>query len=180
MDLNKGLNKLVQAAFNCAPISYAPSMSHAIGDIIDIYCTRCRLNLDGSIAALKDGTIKKVTCRTCWNEVPYRKPVDFKARNQKRLDNLLKRKEKQRKEAAAPSADAPDALRALWDELTDKVDARYAKVYDATRAYQTEDALLHKQLGMGIVHNVDQDGEMNVLFRTGFHRIPSQQEPEDD
>jgi hypothetical protein len=155
-------------------------MSHTIGDIVDIYCTRCRLNLDGSIAALEDGVIKKVTCRTCWNEIPFRKPVDFQARNKKRLDNLLKRKEKQRKEATAPSTEAPDALRALWDELTDKVDARYAKVYDRTKSYRVEDAILHKQLGMGIVHSVDQDGELNVLFRTGFHRIESEQEPELD
>ena len=155
-------------------------MSHTIGDIIDIYCTRCRLNLDGSVAALKDNVIKKVTCRTCWNEIPFREPVDFKARDQKRLDNLLKRKERQRKEAEAPSTETPDALRALWDELTDKVDARYARVYDPTREYKNEEALLHKQHGMGIVHSVDQDGEMNVLFRTGFHRIPSQQAPEEE
>ena len=160
--------------------SYALRMSHTIGDIIDIYCTRCRLNLDGSIAALKDNAIQKVTCRTCWNEVGYREPVDFKARDKKRLENLLKRKEKQRVEAATPSGDAPDALRALWDELTDKVDARYAKVYDPTREYAPEDAILHKQHGMGIVHSVDQDGEMNVLFRTGFHRVLSQQEPDAD
>jgi len=155
-------------------------MSYTIGDIVETYCTRCRLNLDGSIAALKDSRIQKVTCRTCWNEIPFRAPVDFQARNQKRLDNLLKRKEKQKKEAAAPSRDAPDALRALWDELTDKVDARYAKIYDATKTFAIEDAILHKKLGMGIVHNVDQDGELNVLFRTGFHRIPSQHDPEQE
>ena len=171
---------MAQATSNIARNSYALGMSHTIGDILDIYCTRCRLNLDGAVAALKDERVIKVTCRTCWNEVPFREPVDFQARNKKRLDNLLKRKEKQRIEAAAPSSDAPDALRALWDELTDKVDARYAKVYDPTKTFAAEDALLHKQLGMGIVHSVDQDGELNVLFRTGFHRIPSQQEPELD
>lgn len=151
-----------------------------IGDIIDIYCPRCRLNLDGSVAAVDGATVLKVTCRTCGNESKYKPAVDMEAKKKKQLERLMKMRDKKMR---GPEVSAPvqtNALRALWDELTDKVDARYAKVYDPSRTYKAEDAILHKQHGMGIVHDVHGDGEMNVLFRTGFHRIPSGVEPEED
>jgi len=151
---------------------------YSIGDIIEAYCSRCRLNLDTSVAAVLDGNIQKVMCRTCGNECKYRPPVDMAVRKQQQLKRLMRKHEKRREDQAKPAQVAPTTgespravLRKLWDELTDAVDARYARVYDPAREYELEEAILHKRLGMGIVQEVSDSGTMRVLFRTGFEEM---------
>ena len=43
-----------------------------LGDVVDDYCPRCRLLLNHDVAALLDGQVAKVTCRTCYNTHDYR------------------------------------------------------------------------------------------------------------
>jgi hypothetical protein len=157
-----------------------------LGDILEAYCSRCQLNLDVSVAAVVDGKPVKVMCRTCGNEVRYRAPVDLMVKKRKQLDRLMRARQPEIN-PAAESNESEDAslasriaLRKLWDELTDKVDARYAQVYVATRTYGMEDALLHKKHGMGIVHEVHADGMINVLFREGFQQLETGQPPPDE
>ena len=38
-----------------------------LGDVIDDYCPTCRLLLNHDVAALLNGSVAKVTCRTCHN-----------------------------------------------------------------------------------------------------------------
>jgi len=46
---------------------------YRLGDLIDDYCTRCRLLLNHAVASMVDGKVVKVVCETCHNEHPYRK-----------------------------------------------------------------------------------------------------------
>lgn len=155
-----------------------PKRPLTLGDIIEVYCSKCRLNLDASVAAIIDGNVVKVMCRTCGNEVPNKAPVDPKLKKDKALERLMKMRAKKSEgpKMAAPSPESPAvAVRKLWDDLTASADPRRAKVYDLHRSYAVNDVLLHKQFGMGVVHARDQDGELNVLFRDGFERIASDQ-----
>jgi hypothetical protein len=43
-----------------------------LGDMIDDYCTRCRLLTNHSIVALVNGAPAKVHCRTCYYEHNYK------------------------------------------------------------------------------------------------------------
>ena len=43
-----------------------------LGDVVDDYCPRCRLLLNHDVAALLEGQVAKVTCRTCFNTHDYR------------------------------------------------------------------------------------------------------------
>lgn len=43
-----------------------------LGDVVDDYCPRCRLLLNHDVAALLEGQVAKVTCRTCYNTHDYR------------------------------------------------------------------------------------------------------------
>jgi hypothetical protein len=43
-----------------------------LGDVVDDYCPRCRLLLNHGVAALLEGQIAKVTCRTCFDTHDYR------------------------------------------------------------------------------------------------------------
>lgn len=43
-----------------------------LGDVLDDYCTRCRLLTNHSVVAIVDDAVKKVRCRTCNHEHDYR------------------------------------------------------------------------------------------------------------
>jgi hypothetical protein len=43
-----------------------------LGDIIDDYCTRCRLLTNHSVVAMVGEEVRKVRCRTCNHEHDYR------------------------------------------------------------------------------------------------------------
>jgi len=43
-----------------------------LGDVLDDYCTRCRLLTDHSVVASVENAVKKVRCRTCNHEHDYR------------------------------------------------------------------------------------------------------------
>lgn len=150
-----------------------------IGDIVDNYCLRCRINLDASVSALIEGQVVKVTCRTCHNEVKYRPPVDERVKKQKALERLMRMRNKKMAGLEDKDIKGPSSLRQLWDEMTDKVDVRYSKLYAQTDTYEPEDPIRHKRHGLGIVHNIDADGTIHVLFRNGFVELPSGQDPEE-
>jgi hypothetical protein len=45
-----------------------------LGDVVDDYCSRCRLLMNHGVMAVgAGGEILKVRCNTCMNEHPYRK-----------------------------------------------------------------------------------------------------------
>lgn len=43
-----------------------------LGDVIDDYCSRCRLLTNHSIVSLVNGAPAKVQCRTCFHEHNFR------------------------------------------------------------------------------------------------------------
>lgn len=43
-----------------------------LGDVLDDYCTRCRLLTNHSVVAIVQDAVKKVRCRTCNHEHEYR------------------------------------------------------------------------------------------------------------
>lgn len=44
-----------------------------LGDMIDDYCTKCKLIMNHSVVAIVENEVKKVRCLTCLTEHPYRK-----------------------------------------------------------------------------------------------------------
>jgi hypothetical protein len=44
-----------------------------LGDLIDDYCSRCRLLTNHSVVSIVDGEPAKVQCRTCHNEHNHRR-----------------------------------------------------------------------------------------------------------
>ena len=43
-----------------------------LGDVLDDYCTRCRMLTNHSAVAIVEEAVKKVRCRTCNHEHDYR------------------------------------------------------------------------------------------------------------
>lgn len=62
-----------------------------LGDYIDDYCARCRRLTDHAIVAIVGDAVKKVRCRTCYNEHDYRqgKPSERKKAKPSAFDQVL-------------------------------------------------------------------------------------------
>ena len=76
-------------------------MSHRpprLGDVVDDWCSRCRLLMNHGVVGMMDRNIGKVRCLTCYFEHPYRhgragKSHDRKKREMKKLfDQVLRGK----------------------------------------------------------------------------------------
>jgi hypothetical protein len=66
--------------------------AHRLGDIIDDYCSRCRLLTNHSIAAIVGEEIKKVICRTCQHTHDYKhgkEPVKKKKTKESAYEQVL-------------------------------------------------------------------------------------------
>jgi len=53
-----------------------------LGDILDDYCSRCRLLTDHSVVAMVGEQVRKVRCRTCHFEHDYRRGKAGPRKNQ--------------------------------------------------------------------------------------------------
>ena len=152
-----------------------------LGDVIEGYCSSCKLNLDVSVAALVEGVAKQVQCRTCNNFIAYKPPVDMQKKKEAALKRLMKMQEKKQKEAAKAGSGpaAPAAVEVeRWKTLTDPVMSWHAKPYDQVRVFKAGQFILHKKEGMGHVESADEE-EIIVLFKGGLHRLAHNQERDD-
>lgn len=173
-----------------------------LGDIIEAYCEKCRLNLDASVAAVVGDEVKQVQCRTCGNFVPYREPVPDSVKKERVFKRVLAMRDRRSQQpttiqrrgqepvapdgAASPAVPRIDpAVRAKqnederrWREVTDQVDSRSAVPYTAQRTFREGEFILHKSFGMGHVESVTDDA-MVVLFREGEQTLPINQDETD-
>ncbi len=105
------------------------------GDIVVSYCTKCRLNLDHTVAAMDGETIVKVSCKTCGGMHKFRDPADtpkIRAPRVKKGGTLK------------PSAEA------LWESaIAGAKGKEYA--YTMTAKYQIGDIIIHDRFGKGVV-----------------------------
>jgi hypothetical protein len=102
-----------------------PERPLRLGDVLDDYCPRCRLLLNHDVASLLDGTVAKVTCRTCFNshdykhaQVPPKRAVK-KKETQKLMDQVLASMAPPPAPPQAPPPLAPTQRkrRDLWAEV---------------------------------------------------------------
>jgi Zn-finger nucleic acid-binding protein len=102
-----------------------PERPLRLGDVIEDYCPRCRLLLNHDIAALTNGEIAKVTCRTCYNTHDFRNAQVPKKRPRKDdkkslVDQVLASLPVPPGAAAAAPPPAPPPVRKkrdLWAEV---------------------------------------------------------------
>jgi hypothetical protein len=141
-----------------------------VGDEVDFYCRRCRLNLYGNVASIVDGQVKTVTCRTCRGTQPYAREKteeEIRAGQLKRAFQLRDRRHQQFAEMAASRKTAASGTEVTrrWREATEDVDARYAPRYDPRSSYEVEDLVIHPQHGLGVVTQVVHENAFVALFR---------------
>jgi phage FluMu protein Com len=166
----------------------ADTAKHGLGDIVDIRCRFCRLNLDASVSALgPDGSIMKVQCRTCKHFQDFKAPVpveDQRAALLKKVMKIAERHTRGSSDRSGPAIKTTGILsaevvaRALWEEATVDANPLKSKIYDQHRVFLVDDLITCKGKGLGVVREVD-DQSILVLFREGFERLP-QGQPRDE
>ncbi len=68
---------------------------HKVGDEIDGYCPRCRLNTFQNVAATDGRIVLAATCRTCRNSFPWKaevSPEDIRSKHMDKLHRLQRQK----------------------------------------------------------------------------------------
>jgi len=147
-----------------------PALIGEIGEIVDIFCGKCRLNLDGSVTALGKGNqVVQVTCRTCDEVQKFRPPMPDEEQRQRLLKKAFAIRDRRRQQAASNQEDMGRAystsdVMARWREATEGADSR-APIYRDTEVYDVGDFLIHNRHGLGVVQEVLHGGAALVLFR---------------
>lgn len=107
----------------------------AAGGIITSYCTKCRLGLDHTIIAMKEGTIAKVRCNTCGSSHKFRDPSKPPKARVPRV-----------KKEGPPASSALT----LWEsEIAGAKGKELA--YTMSAKYQVGDIVIHDKFGKGVV-----------------------------
>ena len=83
-----------------------------LGDVVDDWCSRCRLLMNHGVVGMVGSEIKKVRCKTCQFEHPYRqgrsgKPHDRKKREMQKLFNEVLMRQKSPAGAESPQHKPP-------------------------------------------------------------------------
>jgi hypothetical protein len=130
--------------------SFMPS-NISVGEQIDSYCTKCRLNLGHIITAMTGGNIIKVKCNTCGNEHRYR-GMDTIGKLRPAGPGLAKKK---------PSV--AEKSQAVWETCISE--AKGPEVpYNMSAAYRCGDIVVHTLFGKGVVRKIH-FGKCEVIFK---------------
>lgn len=108
----------------------------ATGEEIVSYCTKCKLDLDHTIVAIKEEKVARVVCRTCNGEHNYRDRSKKKAPAKKSTTT------KRRSSAKDPET--------LWKAALENTQ-RAEVPYNMSKAFKINDIVLHKTFGKGVV-----------------------------
>ncbi len=115
----------------------------ATGEEIVSYCTKCKLDLDHTIVAMKEDKVARVVCRTCNGEHNYRDRSKKKATAAKKASTKKTTTPTKRRS----SAKNPETLWKAALENTQRAEVPY----NMSKAFKINDIILHKTFGKGVV-----------------------------
>jgi hypothetical protein len=147
-----------------------PALIGDIGEIIEMYCSTCRLNLDGSVTAVDNGSrVVQVTCRTCDNVQKFRPPMADEVKRQKLLKKAFAIRDRRQAasvelQAELRTAHSTSDVMARWRAATEGAGPR-TPIYRETEVYEVGDQLIHNTHGLGVVQEVIHETAILVLFR---------------
>jgi len=135
------------------------------GSEIDSYCTKCKMDLNHRIIAMKEAKPHQVECLTCRGHHRYRTP--------KTLPDPLagmagaKKKRATRKKKTEPKKPALDELRAMWEQAIAGRGTDDFTSYRIDNTFEEGQLIRHKKFGDGVVAEVIEGGKVQVLFELG-------------
>ena len=126
--------------------------SYSVGEDIEAWCTKCKLELGHTIVAMLNNLPKKVKCNTCKGQHNYRlKPAERKTSS----GTPRKRKTK---------VNAYDKYLTILAEG----DFSNARKYSINGNFDKESMISHSKFGIGVITSVVGHNKIEVLFKDGI------------
>jgi hypothetical protein len=136
--------------------------SYSVGEDVEAWCTKCRLELDHTIIAIVDNLPKRVECNTCRGKHNFRTKPSGAGRTKTKSPG---RKVK--------------SLEAKYNEhlsrLTDG-DLSTAKKYSISGTFKKDEIIDHSKFGIGIVLSIVKTNKVETLFKDGPRLLIQNQE----
>ncbi|MEN8264315.1 MAG: hypothetical protein ABFR82_12720 [Nitrospirota bacterium] len=137
--------------------------SYSVGEDIDAWCTKCKLELDHTIVAMVDNLPKKVECNTCKGKHNYRKKPAERTRTKTKTGVRKVRKTVTEKYNEVLSGLAEGAL-------------SNATKYSIKGTFEKDDIIDHSKFGIGVVLSIIKVNKAEVLFKDGLKLLIQNQE----
>lgn len=127
--------------------------SYSVGDDVDAWCTKCRLELSHTIVAMVENLPKKVECNTCHGKHNYRmSPAEKKQSVSKRIPRKQKPQEAKYSEYLARLSEG---------------NISHATAYSIKGDFKQDEFISHPKFGMGVVSSVIQPTKIEIFFKDG-------------
>ena len=123
--------------------------SSNVGEDLDAWCNKCKLELAHVVVAKKSGYPVRVECKTCKNTHAYRTGPPGTKRG------AIKR----------------TPVKSDFDLAMDGRDLSDAQEYGIDKVFDKGDIIDHKTLGIGLVTGTIGLGKIDVLFTEGVKRM---------
>lgn len=128
-----------------------------VGKDVLSYCSKCKLNLNHTIVAMKDSqTIAKVKCNTCKTMHAFKDPSQSKTKS---TGTRIKK-------VASPTKSSSNKIVSVSDLWMDKMSntTKKSTPYSVKTKFHEGDIIDHVKFGPGIVEKVIDD-KIEVVFR---------------
>ncbi len=132
--------------------------TYEIGNEIEGYCGKCKIDTFHIITAVEDNKIEKVMCKVCMSYHKYKKAINSS-------ETPLTKKEKTPKKSE--SKIKPRARRDKWTRILEDLDAAAAVEYKMEKEYELQTTIHHEIFGFGVVKNIIDSRKIGVLFHDG-------------
>jgi len=121
----------------------------AVGSDVEAYCTKCKLVLAHTVAALQGAKPRRVKCNTCGGEHNYRAA--------KPLAKTAKKSEKTK-------SATPKKTRQSWEEVMQEASTKPHKTYSMSGSFGEGDWIEHTHFGLGCVQSFTPPNKITVRF----------------
>ncbi len=125
--------------------------SYSVGDDVDAWCTKCKLELGHTIVAMVENLPKKVECNTCHGKHNYKLRPATRTTAKKTTRKRI-----------TPEGTYNEHLARLTGGASFNT-----KSYSINSDFAKDDIIEHSKFGTGIVLSIIQPKKIEVIFKEG-------------
>jgi hypothetical protein len=123
------------------------------------YCTKCKMDLNSVVVAMKGDRIAKVQCLTCKVEHLYKAPKGIDTPSAKAATKRASKKKE-------TEAEMSQSIEVEWEKLMSSHKDTPTKTYNTKGHFGLGDKIHHPTFGDGIVGKLIYPNKVEVIFRT--------------
>lgn len=145
---------------------------HEIGNEVEAYCTKCKLDTVHIITAADERVISRVMCQTCKSYHKYKPPTAEQTLEPsvkiKKSKTPKEKKPVEVKESKSKTAKTTTRKMRTFELILEDSPKSDRIAYELAGNYTKGTVLEHKVFGTGVVKSVISDTKIQVQFREGM------------